>query len=77
MITVPILKYISGKALIELRLNTVNKLMDGKDGIILVITGVNGGNLLVTDKQQSLSLALERETLVKGVSEDLPAELWK
>ena len=54
MVTVPGLKLVSGEPCIELCLQSFQQFVDRKDGIIHLVTGVNGRDFFVPDQQERI-----------------------
>lgn len=54
MVTVPGLKLVSGEPCIELCLQNLQQFVDRKDGIIHLVTGVNGRDFFVPDQQERI-----------------------
>lgn len=54
MVSVPGLKLVSGEPCIELCLQNLQQFVDRKDGIIHLVTGVNGRDFFVPDQQERI-----------------------
>ena len=54
MVTVPRLKLVPGEPCIEFCLQNFQQFVDRKDGIIHLITGVNGRDFFVPDQQERI-----------------------
>ena len=61
MVAVACVKFIAGKADVQLLLQSIQKLVDGKHGIIRLVAGVNGCDLFVPNEYQRLGLEMAEE----------------
>lgn len=73
MVTVPGLKLVPGEPCIEFCLQNFQQFIDRKDGIIHLITGVNGGDFFVPDQQERIR-RIQLQAFVEHFGQYLAAE---
>ena len=76
MVTVPRLKLVPGEPCIEFCLQNFQQFVDRKDGIIHLITGVNGRDFFVPDQQERIR-RIQLQAFVEHFGQYLAAEFGK